>query len=149
MVHSSEHRPHCLQCPPRLARPMKLSISRRVSFWRCKGTCKTTIISRSTAQVSHGCSTFSSDAHGPLHTDPPYYVDELITVPIILRGACQFLQAAYVLHGGVDMRKAQIRILLDRCRDLVARTAKQIFTQGDIDPYLSDSMRENVEGLTM
>ena len=52
-----------------------------------------------------------------------------ITVPVLLKGAWTVLQAAYSLYSSVEMRRAQIGILLDRCRDLIAKVAQQISAQ--------------------
>ncbi|OCH90019.1 kinase-like protein [Obba rivulosa] len=64
-----------------------------------------------------------------------------ITVPGILRGAWSVLKAAYDLYGSVDIRRKQIGILLDRCRELVQMIAEHLQSEPDI----SDGLRNGIK----
>ncbi|THH32530.1 hypothetical protein EUX98_g1665 [Antrodiella citrinella] len=49
-----------------------------------------------------------------------------ITVPGILSTACTVLKTAYDLYGSVERRREQVRVLLERCRDLIEQIAEHI-----------------------
>lgn len=67
-----------------------------------------------------------------------------ITVPMVLNASWTVLKAAYSLYGNVDMRRKQIRLLLDRCQDIIAKLSKRI---NDNPEALTTAMQADMENL--
>ena len=63
----------------------------------------------------------------------------------LLSAAYSTLRAAYAIYNDVDMRRSHIRILLDRCGELVATLAGLLEDDGDIASYLCEVV-EDLEG---
>lgn len=54
-----------------------------------------------------------------------------ITIPGILSAAWTVLKAAYDLYGNVDRRREQLRLLLDRCAELIRQISEHIQAHPD------------------
>ncbi|KLO20748.1 kinase-like protein [Schizopora paradoxa] len=67
-----------------------------------------------------------------------------ITVPMVLSASWTVLKAAYGLYGNVDMRRKQIGLLLDRCRDIIEKLSQRA---KDNPNTLSSSLQEHVADL--
>lgn len=63
-----------------------------------------------------------------------------IAVPTILSGAWTVLKAAYDLYGSVERRREQLRVLLDRCKDLIRQIAEHLQAYpGASNPTLNEA----------
>ncbi|KAE9387713.1 kinase-like protein [Gymnopus androsaceus JB14] len=68
-----------------------------------------------------------------------------ITLPKVLSGTWNILKCAYDLYSSVEMRKTQIRILLDRCRYLVEKLAQHLSIESN--EALSPALQRGVDDL--
>jgi hypothetical protein len=65
-----------------------------------------------------------------------------ITVTMVLSASWTVLKAVYNLYGNVGMRRKQIRLLLDRCHDIIAGLSKRL---DDNPKALTPAMQADVE----
>lgn len=64
-----------------------------------------------------------------------------LTIPAILNGAWTILRGAYDLYGGVDNRKEEVKILLERTRGLIEKIAENLQSHPNASPLLSTALQ--------
>ncbi|OCH84171.1 kinase-like protein [Obba rivulosa] len=69
-----------------------------------------------------------------------------ITVPGILSAAWSILKTAYDIYGSVDIRRKQIGLLLDRCRELLQKIAESLPKP---DAEISDVLRNGLKHIEL
>ncbi|KAL4260412.1 hypothetical protein AB1N83_010368 [Pleurotus pulmonarius] len=64
-----------------------------------------------------------------------------LTIPAVLNGAWKILRGAYDLYGGVDNRKEEVKILLERTRGLIEKIAESLQSHPNHSPSLSAALK--------